>query len=86
MDRQGDDVNSSGSYHTPPANLGQDWQENFTHYPDLERPQFPQLPVLTAAILMYGRRLESEVSYLYTGGSVKLILRLMSKQLQGPHP
>lgn len=67
MDRQGDDANSSGSYHTPPANLGQDRQENFTHYPDLERPPFPQLPVLTAAILMYGRRLESEVSYLYTG-------------------
>lgn len=61
MDKQGDDVNSSGSYHTPPANL-LDRQENFTHYPDLERPQFPQLPVLTTAILMYHRRLESEVS------------------------
>lgn len=68
MDKQRDDVNSSGSYHTPPANLGQDQQENFTHYPDLEWPQFPQLPVLTTAILMYHRRLESEVSYLYIGG------------------
>lgn len=68
MDKHGDDVMSSVLYHSPPANLRQDLQENSTHYPDLERPQFAQLPVLTTAILMYPLRLESEVSYLDTEG------------------
>lgn len=66
---------SSVLYHSPPANLRQDLQENSTHYPDLERPQFAQLPVLTTAILMYPLRLESEVSYQRAG--VKLALGLL---------